>query len=188
MSRDYDDGLEDDYDDRPRRRGRRGGTVEEGKRLVAGPATFLIIMGVINLLMVGMGVINLMTWDEQFDDEVAKVQANPQLTDDQKQEQTALMRKIGDTTKPFIAPSIGIQVITALLILFGGIKMKNLSSRGFAMTSAIIVMIPCITGCCFIGVGAGIWALIALSKPEVKAAFRAKSNSINNDALDNYDE
>jgi hypothetical protein len=59
------------------------------------------------------------------------------------------------------------------IIIFGGVKMKNMQSYGLAMAAAIIVMLPCTVGwCCLLGLPIGIWALIVLMKPEVKAAFR----------------
>ena len=57
------------------------------------------------------------------------------------------------------------------LILFGATKMKKLESYGLAMTVSIIAMIPCISPCCIVGLPIGIWALVVLSKPEVKGAF-----------------
>jgi hypothetical protein len=59
------------------------------------------------------------------------------------------------------------------VIIFGGIKLKNLQSYGLAMAATIIVMLPCTVGwCCLLGLPIGIWALTVLMKPEVKAAFR----------------
>jgi hypothetical protein len=64
-----------------------------------------------------------------------------------------------------------IGMLVSVLILMGGIKMKNLQNHGLAMTASIIAMIPCISPCCIIGLPIGIWAVIVLSKPEVKSAF-----------------
>jgi hypothetical protein len=50
--------------------------------------------------------------------------------------------------------------------------MKNLQSYGLAMTASIVAMIPCISPCCILGLPFGIWALVILNRPEVKAAFR----------------
>ena len=69
-----------------------------------------------------------------------------------------------------VAASI-IGILVSGLILFGGLKMKKLESYGLAMTASIIAMIPCISPCCFIGLPIGIWAVVVLSKPEVKSAF-----------------
>jgi hypothetical protein len=38
--------------------------------------------------------------------------------------------------------------------------------------AASILCILCDWGCCCLGIGAGIWAIVVLSKPEVKAVFR----------------
>ena len=56
--------------------------------------------------------------------------------------------------------------------IFGALKMRNVQSYGLAMAAAITVMLPC-TCCCVLGLPAGIWALVVLNKPEVKAAFTA---------------
>ena len=188
MSRDYDDEYNNYEDDQPRGRRNRGGDViEDGRRMVSGPAIFLIIMGIINIIMIGSGIYNIITFDQQINQYKAKVQANQQLTDAQKQDQIAFVQKFANALRPFLVPLIGIQVITSLVILVGGIKMKSLSSRGFVMTSSILVMVPCVTGCCFIGLAAGIWSLIVLSKPEVKAAFKANSTAPK-EVLDDYDD
>src|SRR5262245_60321285 len=76
----------------------------------------------------------------------------------------------------FMGP-IGIMVgffdiLVGILILVGAIKMKKLESYGLAMTVSILAMIPCISPCCVIGIPIGIWALIVLMDPNVKAAFR----------------
>ena len=56
------------------------------------------------------------------------------------------------------------------LILFGGLKLLKLQSRGLVMTAAIIAMLPC-GGCCCIGLPIGIWTLVVMSKPDVKSMF-----------------
>jgi len=73
-----------------------------------------------------------------------------------------------------IGVGLGIfQVMLAVVIVLGAIKMKNLESYGFAMASAIIAMIPCISPCCLLGFPFGIWALVVLNDAGVKAAFRS---------------
>jgi hypothetical protein len=63
-----------------------------------------------------------------------------------------------------------------LIILLGGfvlisaIKMKRLENYGLAMAGSIVAMLP-VSCCCFGGLVFGIWSLIVLSKPEVKAVF-----------------
>ncbi len=62
-------------------------------------------------------------------------------------------------------------LIVAMLIIFGAVKMKKYQSYGWAMTACILAMLPCNCPCCFVGLGVGIWGLVILLRPEVKAAF-----------------
>jgi len=57
------------------------------------------------------------------------------------------------------------------LIIFGGFKMSKLQSYNLAITAAIISCVPVCSPCCILGIPFGIWALVVLLKPEVKAAF-----------------
>jgi hypothetical protein len=66
-----------------------------------------------------------------------------------------------------------IGLITAVLVFMGATKMRKLESYNFAMAATIIAMVPCISPCCYVGLPIGIWALVQLMKPEVKAAFKA---------------
>jgi uncharacterized membrane protein len=63
-------------------------------------------------------------------------------------------------------------VIIGVVVLLGAMKMKRLESYGFAMTAAILAMIPCVSPCCLLGIPIGIWAVVVLVNPEVKTAFR----------------
>ena len=55
---------------------------------------------------------------------------------------------------------------------YGALRMKDLRDYGLAMAASIIAIIPCLGPCCCIGIPVGIWSLVVLNKPEVKAAFR----------------
>lgn len=56
------------------------------------------------------------------------------------------------------------------MILYGGLQMRSLKNFSFARSAAIAALIP--IQCCFIAsVPVGIWALMILSRPEVKNAF-----------------
>ena len=62
-------------------------------------------------------------------------------------------------------------ILVSVVILLGAMKMKKLESYGLAMAASIIAMIPCLSPCCLLGLPIGIWAVVVLSKPEVKSAF-----------------
>ncbi len=64
-----------------------------------------------------------------------------------------------------------IALLLSGLIFFGATRMKKLENYGLAMAVSIIAMIPCFSPCCLIGLPIGIWAVVVLSKPEVKSAF-----------------
>lgn len=66
-----------------------------------------------------------------------------------------------------------IGIVMAAVIFMGASKMRKLESYGLAMAVSIIAMIPCISPCCLIGLPIGIWALVVLLDPNVKAAFRS---------------
>jgi len=55
-------------------------------------------------------------------------------------------------------------------VLFGALKMMRLESRGVAMATCIVAMIPC-SCCCIFGLPFGIWGLVVINKPEVKPHF-----------------
>lgn len=66
-----------------------------------------------------------------------------------------------------------ILLVISILIFIGAVKMIKLKSHGWAMAASILCLIcsnPC---CCPLGLAAGIWSLIVLSKPEVKSAFES---------------
>lgn len=63
-------------------------------------------------------------------------------------------------------------VIAAMdgFVLYGAINLLRLRNRGTAVAASIVAMLPC-QCCCLFGLPAGIWALIALNKPEVRSQF-----------------
>ena len=65
----------------------------------------------------------------------------------------------------------GLSLVANIVILIGAIKMRKCQSYGLAITASILCIL-CDWGCCCLGLGAGIWSLVVLSKPEVKAAFQ----------------
>jgi hypothetical protein len=64
-----------------------------------------------------------------------------------------------------------IGVLGGIFVLVGGLKMRKCESYGLCMAASIVAMIPCLSLCCFVGLPVGIWALVVVSKPEVKSSF-----------------
>ena len=80
----------------------------------------------------------------------------------------------GITTIELIVRSLWglLLLISAAFVLFGAIKMKNKTDYGVAKAAAIVAIIPFVSPCCLIGIPFGIWAVVVLNKPHVRAAFR----------------
>ena len=172
MASDRDDrwGSEDDRD----RPGRGESVIDRAKERVNGPALGLILVGVASLVVVALNLIQYPNLDTQFDAQVKQVQDNPSLPADQKKAQVDMMNNLRGPVKTAFLPVLGVMALIDLLIVFAGVKMRALQSRGLVLTGSILAMIPCFTAvCCLIGLPIGIWAIIALGKPEVKAGFDA---------------
>src|SRR5262249_32669884 len=64
-----------------------------------------------------------------------------------------------------------LSLVAAPVTIYGAVKMLNGASYDWAKAASILAIIP-FTSCCFlIGAPIGIWALVVLSKPDVKMFF-----------------
>ncbi len=63
-------------------------------------------------------------------------------------------------------------LLVALFIIYAALKMKDLKQWNLAVVASILAMLPCISPCCIIGLPIGIWSLVVLMRPDVKAAFK----------------
>ncbi len=121
--------------------------------LVSGPAIGLIITAILGFLAQAASLIMRLVGSSMM---AAQQNAPPWVA--------AMSGTIG-----VIAGIIGI--LMSALIIAGALNMKKLTNYSLALTASIIAMIPCISPCCLLGLPIGIWALVVLSKPEVKSAF-----------------
>ncbi len=64
-----------------------------------------------------------------------------------------------------------ITIIVSPLIVYGAMQMLRAQKYSIAKLAAILSLIPCTSLCCVLGIPAGIWALVTLNKPDVKATF-----------------
>ena len=125
-----------------------------GAELVNGPAIGLIVVAILGvLLQITSLILNLVG---------ASILASSRMPKD------AWLNMFSGTIS--VVSSI-IGILLSGVILLGAIKMKKLESYGLAMAASIIAMIPCFSPCCLLGLPIGIWAVVVLSKPEVKSAF-----------------
>jgi hypothetical protein len=119
---------------------------------VAGPAIALLVTGILCIVAyAGLGMASLSA-------EMAAARG------DHNPERTVAYRMGG---------MLGVFLVVGwwAIIICAALQMKALRNHGFAMTGAILALIPCNLAWVF-GLPFGIWALVVLSKPEIKSAFR----------------
>jgi hypothetical protein len=188
MSSYPDDRYEDERrDDGYEPRGAR--SIENARASVRVPATLLIVTGSLLLIAVALAFIQLPGQPAEMEKAIADVDADPNMPADQKD----FLKKIFTSMKEFaegpVAPiSYGLSGLFAVLIIVGGVKLMNLSGSGFPITASILAMIPCTSSCCcLIGLPAGIWALVVLSRPDVKTAIAANRSGRMGNPDDQYE-
>ncbi len=124
--------------------------------MVQGPAIGVMIVGILGLALSALGLITRLSGF-----------AFPMRGMDPQMEH--FIRLFAGT---FGLVTTGINIALSGIMLGGALKMRRLESYGLAMTASILAVIPCFSPCCGIpGIPLGIWALVVLSKPEVRAAF-----------------
>jgi type IV secretory pathway protease TraF len=81
-------------------------------------------------------------------------------------------RRLGYLVAIIFIPIISlISIAASPIIIFGGIQMLGARRYSIALWAAILALIPLTSVCCIPGIPIGIWALIVLRHPEVRAGF-----------------
>ena len=120
---------------------------------INGPAIGLMVTAILGFLAQGTSLILRLAWATML---ATQADIPPMLT--------ALTGTMGVIVS-------GIGILTSILIFIGALRMMKRANYGLAMAVSILAMIPCISPCCLLGLPIGIWSLVVLSKPEVKATF-----------------
>jgi hypothetical protein len=172
-----------EYDDTDRRdddrydddRGGDARVIERAKSVVKGPAIGLILTSVLGLLGVLLGAAQLAsgTMDAQFEAQRKQIEADPNLQPAQKQQAKDLLDTYESVVKKGAVPIYVVVTLVSIVTIAGAVQMMGLKGRGLALTGSILSMLPIVSGCCCLGLPIGIWAILALGKPEVKAGFAA---------------
>ncbi|HEY2785459.1 MAG TPA: hypothetical protein VGJ05_10840 [Fimbriiglobus sp.] len=146
--------------------------IRDAKSRVMAPAIFLILVGIISIALVGYGAtVGLSDFDNQWAIQIKKIEDDNTKTAEQKKEATDFMAKLKDPLKNGLPIVYGIAGLVGILTVFAGWRMMSLYGRGLAMFVSILVMIPCVSGCCLLGIPAGIWSLITLNNAVVRRGF-----------------
>jgi len=71
---------------------------------------------------------------------------------------------------------VGISLVWIVLcafVVWAGLGLRSLRSYPLGLAAAVISVLPCMAPCCPISIPFGIWALIVMHAPDVRAQFRA---------------
>ncbi len=79
------------------------------------------------------------------------------------------MKKSGAGTVPLVVQAVF--VFVNIFIIAGGVMMARVSNWGVALAASIVAMINFGSFCCLLGLPIGIWSVVILMQPDVKAIF-----------------
>lgn len=128
----------------------------EARQKVRGPAIFILVLSILNIITALLSCVWL-----AFEGEIMKSLNVPEQNSE-----------LQNRLKMFFSlPATILGGLLAVACLIGALRMMKLQQHGFAIATAIMMLIPCGNCCCFLNIGAGIWALVVLQKPEVKSIF-----------------
>jgi hypothetical protein len=127
----------------------------DASRQVSGPATGLLVTGILGAFFAGLGLIA----------SIVGMGIAPFIREE-----------IPERYAEFWEGSMGaassiVEIAVAAFIIFAALKMKELRQWELSLAASIVAMIPCISPCCILGLPIGIWALVVLLRPEIKEAF-----------------
>jgi hypothetical protein len=127
----------------------------DASRQVSGPATGLLVTGIIGVFFAGIGLIM----------NIIGMGVSPFIRDEIPDRYVKFWEGSVGTASSFIG------ILVAAFIIFASLKMRDLRQYELSIAASIIAMIPCISPCCILGLPIGIWCLVILLRPEIKAAF-----------------
>ena len=151
----YDDEEDDEEDDEY--------VLKRARRIVSGPSSCLRIMGILGIVA-GVGGLVLAV---AMGMHIAKNPAQAKRDFNAPNEEDLVVNVVVIGVASLMSIPFG------ALIAYGAVKMGRLESHGWAMTSAVlsITSILYCTCCLVTGVPLGIWAIVAMNNPDVRAAF-----------------
>ena len=140
------------------------------------PAILLLVTACINVLFGGYflfnGFVAMNMPLEQFKKSATMFQPRGEESLKELEKQGFTAEKLQRLTG-WVYISWGIIALVASIVsIAGGACMLAGKAYGLAVTAGVLVTIPCLTSpCCLLGLPFGIWSLVVLLNPEVKAGF-----------------
>ena len=133
--------------------------LDQVKRVVGVPATSLIVLATIAMLLDIAVIAHAVSNDAPL-----------------------MLEQYGpDDGRLMVAANVGVNCLLMLVhavVLIGAVNMLRVRTYSIALTSAALSVIPFCSPTVIIGIPFGIWALVALSRSDVKEGFRANAAMI----------
>ena len=120
------------------------------------PATGLLVTGIVG------GVISLTSFIAGF----FSSSLIPYMEDEFSEKMEGMFQA------SYMTASSLVGILIAAFLIYVSTKMREPSQDGLCIVASVLAMIPCVSPCCIIGLPIGIWCLVVLTKPEIKAAFQ----------------
>jgi hypothetical protein len=145
--------------------GMQASSTDVAKRMVQGPAIGLIVSGALGALI---GLANLAQSFMAGAGQQAELQKAMSELPPEFQHWGVMIEKM---TGPMGMVFVVIGLLISVFTIFAGVQMQRLRNFWMPMTASILGILSCFSGCCCVSLPIGIWAIVVLMKPEVKAAF-----------------
>ncbi len=134
---------------------------EKARQMVQGPATGLMVTGILCAVLAVVGLIGNLFG--------GGFQPPPGGVPPEMQPFFDMMAQMQGPVA-IISTLFGLAV--SGLAVYAAQKMRALEGFVLNVVTVSLLMFPCTSPCCCIGLPVGIWVLVVLFKPEVKSAFR----------------
>jgi hypothetical protein len=167
--------LHDEYEDQARQRSLRESRREAARSKLEAPGIAMLIVNGLNVVV----ALGLLIWGfASLPDASKDMQQARQNAANRNQR----VRQPGEANAHdtgfaigFYAGRLGphfcgglLGIAGSIVGFIGGARMLQARSLTTARLAAIVTMIPCTSPACILGLPVGLWALVALSSPEVK--------------------
>ena len=135
---------------------------------IKAPAIGLIIAGILSMVSIAFIFLAPQLVDSLV---VILEQQNTQIAQEDLDGLIIQLKQAADPTNPKNILTNSITLAGGLFTMIAGFYMLRLRKWNFCLIGAILSIVP-FTSCCCTGAPLGIWALIVLTKEEIKMAFR----------------
>lgn len=142
------------------------------KAKLAVPAIGLIVIGVLSVLNAIVGSLMSGYYKGQIQQQIRQIEQTQGMEPAMKKQSQAFLR----TYESYLPVFNGLAAVCGAVIGIGGFQMLTLSAKPVCFAAAILSIIPFTNCCCCLGCVFGVWAIIVMNLPDVRAGFAFQSH------------